>query len=117
MEAAVATSEEKWAYLDVLGLVRRRKGRIALGLVAGRARGDCARILEAIIASYQEFLKETYRNRSAETLELIRRAKDEVQKDLDAKQAAYRAFRHNNPLFAKGKDGKSLPEDRLLGID
>lgn len=229
METEVTTPAEKWAYLDLLGLVRRRKGRIAVGVLAGvalaaaacaaigpwyeasarllvirkrletaplsgapqnqppedylsthiliitspkivgraietgglakltclwdkeepareildsllvtrdppkpgvvpsneilnlsfrgRFRDDCARVLESIITSYQEFLQAAYRNRSAETLELIRRAKDEGQKDLESKQATYRAFLQKSPLFVKGKDGKSPQEERLLEID
>lgn len=229
METEGTTPAEKWAYLDLLGLVRRRKGRIALGVFAGvalaaaacavigpwyeasarllvirkrletaplsgappgqppedylsthiliitspkivgraietgdleklaclrdkeepervildsllvtrdppkpgvvpsneilnlsfrgRSQDDCARVLESIIASYNQFLQEAYRNRSAETLELIRRAKDEGQKDLEAKQTAYRAFLQKSPLYVKGKDGKSPQEERLLEID
>lgn len=83
----------------------------------GRFRDDCGRVLESIITSYQEFLQEAYRNRSAEALELIRRAKDEGQKDLEVKQAAYRAFLQKSPQFVKGKDGKSPQEERLLEID
>jgi polysaccharide biosynthesis transport protein len=229
MEAAGTTSEEKWAYLDVGGLVRRRKGRIALGVFVGvalavaacavigpwyessarllvsrkqlvttplsgtspgqapedylsthiliitspeivgqaieegrlanlpclrgkrepvreildslqvtrdppkpgvvpsneilnlsfrgRNRDDCAPVLKSIIDSYLEFLKETYRSQSAETLKLIDKAKDVVERDLKAKQDAYREFLQKSRFFAKGRDGKLVQEDHLMGID
>src|SRR5438128_10713995 len=77
----------------------------------GRVRDDCGKVLDAIIASYQEFLTDTCRSNTTQIQELIRRATDEVQKDLDATELAYRAVRQKNPLLLKGKDGKSYLED------
>jgi capsular exopolysaccharide synthesis family protein len=80
---------------------------------------DCNAVLSAIIAVYQEFLKDTYRNVNAETLDLIARARDVSQKEHAAKEAAYREFRRATPLLWKGKDanGTTVYQDRLFNID
>lgn len=78
---------------------------------------DCRAVLNAIITSYQDFLKATYRNVNSETLELISRARDVLQKDLDTKEAAYREFRKTAPLLWRGKDGTTVHQDRLFALD
>jgi uncharacterized protein involved in exopolysaccharide biosynthesis len=83
----------------------------------GKVAADCPKVLDAIIASYQEFLKETYRNTNAETLELIEQARDMVQKDLQAKEAAYQKFLADTPPLWKTQDRSTAHQDRLLKID
>jgi uncharacterized protein involved in exopolysaccharide biosynthesis len=83
----------------------------------GKVAADCARVLDAIIASYQEFLKETYRNTNAETLELIDQARVMVQKELEAKEAAYQKFLADTPPLWKTQDRSTAHQDRLLKID
>src|SRR6266852_6274221 len=58
----------------------------------GSSSDDCSKVLDAVIASYQDFLKETYQDVNAETLELITRAMDVLQKDIATKEAAYTEF-------------------------
>ncbi len=82
----------------------------------GRAAADCPRVLEAIIASYQDFLKETYRNTNAEALELISQAREMVQKDIEAKEAAYQKFLAQTPPLGRGP-GNTPQHERLLQID
>jgi polysaccharide biosynthesis transport protein len=85
----------------------------------GRDAKVCAKVLDAIIASYQDFLRDTYKSGSVETLELIDRARDILRKDLNTKEAAYREFRRKTPLLWKGKDGNgtTVHQDRLFSID
>jgi succinoglycan biosynthesis transport protein ExoP len=78
---------------------------------------ECATVLNAVIDSYKEFLDETYRNVSDDTLELITRAKDVLQKDLAEKERIYLEFRKKSPLLWKGKDGTNLYQDRLASIE
>jgi uncharacterized protein involved in exopolysaccharide biosynthesis len=76
-------------------------------------------VLDAIIASYQEFLKEAYRSVNTETLGLITRTRDAALKDLEAREAAYRKFRSETPLLWRGKDGSgtTVHQERLFYID
>src|SRR5438132_5223818 len=85
----------------------------------GRDAKVCAKVLDAIIASYQDFLRDTYKSGSVETLELIDRARDILRKDLNTKEAAYREFRRKTPLLGKGKDGNgtTVQQDRLFNND
>jgi len=78
---------------------------------------ECATVLNAVIDSYKEFLDETYRNVSDDTLELITHAKDVLQKDLAEKDRIYTDFRKKSPLLWKGKDGTNLYQDRLASIE
>jgi capsular exopolysaccharide synthesis family protein len=83
----------------------------------GGVAGECAEILKAVIESYKDFLDETYRNMSDDTLALVTRARDVLQKDLADKEEAYREFRKTTPALWKGKDGTTLRQDRLLEIE
>lgn len=78
---------------------------------------DCPKVLNAILDSYRDCLKETYRNTNTETLELIAQARDVLQKDLEAKDAAYQKFLQTSPPVWKAKDGSTIHQDRLFNLD
>src|SRR5262249_50972426 len=78
---------------------------------------ECRATLDAIIASYQDFLKDKYRNVTSEMLELVTRARELLQKDLEAKQTAYNEFRQRTPPVWKGRDGGTVVQDRLFSIE
>ncbi len=83
----------------------------------GKVAADCPKVLDAIIVSYQDFLKDTYRNTNAEMLELIGQARVMVQKDLELKEAAYQKFLADTPPLWKSHDRSTAHQDRLLKID
>lgn len=85
--------------------------------IRGKVAADCPKILDAIIASYQDFLKETYRNTNAETLELIVQARGMVQNDLEIKEAAYQKFLAATPPLRRPQDRTTAQQDRLFKID
>ncbi len=72
-------------------------------------------ILGAVIDSYKDFLDETYRNVSDDTLKLIEKARDLLDRDLKDKRKKYRTFRENSPLVAEAtpKDGVTPSQARL----
>jgi succinoglycan biosynthesis transport protein ExoP len=78
---------------------------------------DCPRVLNAVLGSYQDCLQEIYRNTNTETLELITQARDVLQKDLAAKEAAYRKFLQTSPPVWRAKDGSTIHQDRLFNLD
>lgn len=78
---------------------------------------DCATILKAIVAAYQEFLGETYQTFSEETVQLIGQAKDVLLKQLSEREEVYRQFRQEAPLLWKGATGGNLHEARLAEIE
>ncbi|HEX5272654.1 MAG TPA: Wzz/FepE/Etk N-terminal domain-containing protein, partial [Gemmataceae bacterium] len=81
----------------------------------GSASDDCPVVLNAVIDSYRDFLEETYRNVSDNTLELITKARDLLDQDLKEKRKKYREFRENSPLAGESspKDGQGTPQTRL----
>lgn len=83
----------------------------------GNVAAECPKVLQAIVDSYQDFLKETYRNTNAETVELIAQARQTVQKDLEVKEAAYQKFVTETPPLWNTHDRNTAQQDRLLKID
>lgn len=75
---------------------------------------DCRTALGAVLASYAEFLEETYQVTSNDTLKLAVQARDRLQKDLERREAEYVEFRKKDPLFGKAKEGLDL---RLKQLD
>lgn len=105
--------------------VNREVAREAAGMapnilnlsIRGQVREECALVLGAVIESYKDFLDETYRNVSDDTLDLITKARDVLQKDLAEKAKEYREFRKESPLFWKGKGGVSFAQERLGSLE
>jgi polysaccharide biosynthesis transport protein len=83
----------------------------------GNVAADCPTVLNAISASYQEFLKETFRNTNAETVELIAQARTTVLKDLEVKEAAYQKFLAETPPLWRPEDRSTAHQDHLFKID
>jgi succinoglycan biosynthesis transport protein ExoP len=84
----------------------------------GTNAADSAVVLSAVIDSYKEFLDETYRNISDDTLKLIAKAREVLQQDLVKQEAAYSVFRKEAPvLLVRNKDGASLTQERLSNIE
>jgi capsular exopolysaccharide synthesis family protein len=79
----------------------------------GRDGSDTSTILAAVIDSYRDFLDETYRNVSDNTLELITHARDLLKQDLGEKEKKYREFRRTSPLLWKGQDGANVHLNRI----
>lgn len=73
-------------------------------------------VLTALLDSYKELMDRKHQAVSADTLELILREKQALEKDIAEHDAAYRAFREKAPLLGKGKDGSELRQERLNSI-
>ena len=78
---------------------------------------ECPLILNAIMASYQEFLDKTYKAVSDDTLQMVTKKVQELQKELTKKEVQYREFRIQSVDTLKGKDGLSLLQDRTNSIE
>jgi polysaccharide biosynthesis transport protein len=83
----------------------------------GKVAAECGTILNAVIESYRDFLDDTYKRVNENSYELITKARDILQNDLDQKVKEYNAFREKTPLLLKGKDGANLHQERLVGIE
>ena len=78
---------------------------------------DCEKILNSVIAAYQDYLGKTYQGVSDDTMQLISQAKDELHEHLTETRNAYRQFREESPLLWKGGDGASIHQRRMAAAE
>jgi capsular exopolysaccharide synthesis family protein len=75
-------------------------------------------VLNAVVESYEAFLKETYKSVSDRSLELIEQARRLVREDLAKTQADYQKFREEAPLlWREGRNGPNILQERLSTIE
>lgn len=75
----------------------------------GPVASECGVVINSVLNSYQQFLDETYRDASADTVKLISNARDVLDSDISTLEKAYREFRQNSPLVSYGKDDGNNP--------
>ena len=68
---------------------------------------DCAAILEAIVSSYERFLKGTFEDTSSEAVDLITDAMTKLKSDLQVKKDEYSEFRASAPLLWQGESSST----------
>ncbi|MFH1269167.1 MAG: polysaccharide biosynthesis tyrosine autokinase [Planctomycetota bacterium] len=78
---------------------------------------DCARVLEAVVNSYQKFLEETAQSVRNQTLDLVAEAKDSLFIQLTEKETTYRTFRQEAPLLWSDDEGANIHQARLGQIE
>jgi uncharacterized protein involved in exopolysaccharide biosynthesis len=78
---------------------------------------ESQQILEAVVASYREFVEQKFRDASLEAVRLISRARAELNEDLQSKEANYRQFRAETPLLWQGGQTVNIHQTRLLEIE
>lgn len=78
---------------------------------------DCEKILNAVIAAYQDYLGDTYQGFGDDTIQLISQAKDDLHEHLTKTQNDYRNFREESPLLWKGEDGATIHEMRMSAAE
>src|SRR5262249_44956883 len=83
----------------------------------GTVANECAVVVNAVVNSYKDFLDETYRNMSDDTLKLIGDARDTLTKDLAEQEREYRLFRERSPILFKGRDEVNPRHDVLVRIE
>lgn len=78
---------------------------------------ECGVVINSVLNSYQQFLDETYRDASEDTVKLITQARDVLDKDISELEKDYRKFRENSPLVSYGKDDANPLYSRLAMIE
>jgi succinoglycan biosynthesis transport protein ExoP len=78
---------------------------------------DCAPVLTAVIASYQEFLKNRTEDASEQTLKLIEQARNVLEDELVKKEKARDEFISKMPALWKTQYGTTLYQARLVNLD
>jgi capsular exopolysaccharide synthesis family protein len=83
----------------------------------GSVSEECQIVVDAILDSYEEFLRETHHNVSKETVDLITQAKETLTKEIEKKEDAYRDFRVKAPLVFTKEGTLNVHRTRLTQIE
>ncbi|MFH5805847.1 polysaccharide biosynthesis tyrosine autokinase [Alienimonas sp. DA493] len=73
----------------------------------GKSPEETQAVLDAVVATFIDSVKENEQSVSQEAIELITKANDQTSKELEAAEAAYREFQKTSPL-SRGADGQPL---------
>ena len=74
-------------------------------------------MLEAITASYKDFLDKTLQNNSKGIIVLIENARSQLKDELQKKEAEYREFRKKSMILAANETGRTFLAQRLEQSD
>ncbi|NQT12632.1 MAG: polysaccharide biosynthesis tyrosine autokinase, partial [Planctomycetes bacterium] len=101
--------------------VRCAEGAMLSNVLELRFKGtdpqDCARVLEAVVSSYQKFQEDTAQSVRKQTLDLIAEAKDSLLVQLTEKETTYRRFLQEAPLLWSDDEGTNIHQARLGRIE
>ena len=82
-------------------------------------REETDRLVEALVASYQKFLGDTFQKNSGTVITLIGKARDDLSKELKELEDQYLEFRRTNAnvIVGQGQEGRSFWASRLSRWD
>ena len=66
-----------------------------------RTADDCAVVLQSVVASYRDFIKETFQGGIGEAASFIERARNDLEQELTSIDAEYQAFRERTTVIRK----------------
>ena len=78
---------------------------------------DCQKVLQAVMQAYDEFLIETYRNNTQESIDLFNRVRKELDNQLSETRNEYEKFRKDTPLLWTDDKGVNIHIARLQNIE
>lgn len=101
--------------------VRRTENSDVLDIVfEGPYPADCKVIVDAVLYSYLDFVKKSQKDTAQEALELIEKAKSDVNVDLEQARAKYMEWLQKDApseLLRSGNEVRSIHQGRLAGIE
>ena len=74
---------------------------------------EARKLMDACIASYDQFLKDNFQKDTRDVITLIGKARDELSKELKELEHAYLEFRKQNPSLTGSSEGHSFAARRL----
>ena len=78
---------------------------------------DAKKVLDALYASYNGYIKKQWRNHSQEAADLIQKAQDTHEKELAAADKEYREFMQSVPVLMDGNQMNDIHRDRLAKLE
>lgn len=85
---------------------------LELTYVAGSA-DEATRIVDGVVKSYNDFLRNNYQKNTNAVIELISKARDELSRELTALNRQYVDYRQTHPAFSADKEGRTFIARRL----
>ncbi len=73
-------------------------------------------ILDAVIARYQAFVNETFRDVGKEAAQLIEKARTDLSEQLTSAEAAYRDYREHAPILWAGDESSNVHRQRYENL-
>jgi capsular exopolysaccharide synthesis family protein len=70
-------------------------------------------VLDGVIDSYKLFLKSNYQQKSSDVIDLITKARNELNAELQSLERAYLEYRQKNPAYSADSTGQSFVARRL----
>jgi len=77
------------------------------------AEQEAKALMEGVISSYDQFLKENFQKDTRDVITLIVRARDELSKEVKELEQKYLEFRKQNPALTGSSEGRSFFSRRL----
>lgn len=74
---------------------------------------DAQRVVEAVADNYRAFLKEQYQDTNAQAVQLIARARGDLEAELKEAEKAYISARENTPLLWNGEESTNIHRSRF----
>jgi succinoglycan biosynthesis transport protein ExoP len=78
---------------------------------------ECPKVLNAVVKAYEQILDEMYQDVSKETVELIGRAKDQLETQIADIEKNFRKMLDESPLLVTGETAHNIHEVRLVSIE
>ena len=96
-------------------VVAQRSREMALLRAVGATRRQVTRalMLEAITRSYKNYLENTFQKNSNQVVALITKAKEDMSKELQKRDAEYLEFRRKSSVLASNEMGRTFIAQRL----
>ena len=80
---------------------------------ASASRDEATRVVDAVIASYEQFLRCNFQKNSNEAVALIIKARDELSQELKDLERGYLKYREENPTYSAEEKGRTFVSRRL----
>ncbi|MFO1006815.1 MAG: polysaccharide biosynthesis tyrosine autokinase [Planctomycetaceae bacterium] len=103
--------------LNGLSATRTVEGQVLDISFRGSDPTDCAKVVNAVVASYDKNLRESYADKGTVVATLLTNAKDEWTKNLRKLEEDYAEFRKSTSLIYNGESVTSVSEGRMAGFE
>ena len=90
-----------------------RDANVLVARYADPSPEDCATVLNAVLASYQDFLGDSFANTSTDALKLLIKTRDELEDQIATAETKYVRFQSQAPVLWDGQKSTNIHQKRL----